>query len=192
MTQLLYTTQSAITAYKQTEHWIYWPNKCSTNLHKSTKVDHFCETWDVRLRFQGLLSQLPQRQPGCGGHASRCTTVHFSWVSQALTSAVMRQWESNKERFPLARLQCIFSHQSQWVFYGQHYSSECLFYVCERGKREFMSLSSFLFRLVFPFFLYPIPTSVFPTLIFLRHNWHYLGFLLFEGVFGCAEKTPEE
>lgn len=42
----------------------------------------------------------------------------------------MRQWERNKERFPLAAVQSIFSHPSQRVFHGQHYNSDCLFCVC--------------------------------------------------------------
>lgn len=84
-------------------------------------------------------------------------------------AVIMRQWESNQERFPLATLQCIFSHQSQGVLYGQHYNWLFILYVCE--KREFMSLPSFLFFLTLSFFLYltrPIPLSASRSVCFAR------------------------
>lgn len=71
----------------------------------------------------------------------------FIWPPLAI---IMRQWESNQERFPLATLQFIFSHPSQWVLYGQCYN--WLFILSVWEKREFMSLPSFRFfsTLVFP------------------------------------------
>lgn len=70
----------------------------------------------------------------------------FIWPPLAV---IMRQWESNQERFPLATLQFIFSHPSQWVLYGQRYNSDCLFYVCERRENLWVSLPSVFSQLSF-------------------------------------------
>lgn len=75
----------------------------------------------------------------------------------------MRQWEKHKKRFPLAPLQCIFSHLALWVLNGQRYDSHCLLYVCG-GKGTFLThLSSFPLSFTLLFF----PSSSFPNPTFL-------------------------
>lgn len=79
----------------------------------------------------------------CGWSCSYHSTFQWAQVkpNRVFTllplAVILRQWESNQERFPLATLQCIFSHQSQWVLYGQHYNS--VYFMCVREERIYES-----------------------------------------------------